>query len=172
MIVNISVGVSTVGLDCSRSFADPTMEPSEKQIVPAPFEGYLKTVNVNLGDMVFSEKSSDIFDNFIHSSPVAPLIVFPHPPEILATLNTAEYQSKWLGALDDYYTHIADKYRALATGQLNDVARRQIRPDALVWIVVGDAAKVKPQFDSWALYDNSVDGRPAVLIDSGRQAGG
>lgn len=32
--------------------------------------------------------------------------------------------------------------------------------------------QVKPLFDSWALYDNSVDGRPAVLIDSGRRHGG
>jgi predicted Zn-dependent peptidase len=52
---------------------------------------------------------------------------------------------------DDYYTHIADKYRALTTAELNAVARQQIRPDRLVWVVVGDATKVKPQLDALGL---------------------
>jgi predicted Zn-dependent peptidase len=52
---------------------------------------------------------------------------------------------------DDYYTHIADAYRALTTADLNGVARRDIRPDQLVWVVVGDAAKVKPQLDTLGL---------------------
>ncbi|MDB5737582.1 MAG: hypothetical protein JWO65_1250 [Sphingomonas bacterium] len=52
---------------------------------------------------------------------------------------------------DDYYAHIADKYRALTVQQLNAVAQAQIRPDDLVWVVVGDAAKVKPQLDALGL---------------------
>jgi predicted Zn-dependent peptidase len=52
---------------------------------------------------------------------------------------------------DDYYAHIADKYRALTTAELNAVARRDIRPDRFVWVVVGDAAKVKPQLDALGL---------------------
>ncbi len=52
---------------------------------------------------------------------------------------------------DDYYAHIADKYRALTVDQLNTTARAQIKPDALVWVVVGDAAKVKPQLDALGL---------------------
>jgi zinc protease len=52
---------------------------------------------------------------------------------------------------DDYYAHIADKYRALTVQQLNAVAQAQIRPDDLVWVVVGDAAKVKPQLDTLGL---------------------
>lgn len=52
---------------------------------------------------------------------------------------------------DDYYAHIADKYRALTVPELNDVARRLIRPDRFMWVVVGDAAKVKPQLDALGL---------------------
>jgi zinc protease len=52
---------------------------------------------------------------------------------------------------DDYYAHIADKYRALTVEQLNATARRDIRPDQFVWVVVGDAAKVKPQLDALKL---------------------
>ena len=52
---------------------------------------------------------------------------------------------------DDYYTHIADKYRALTVDQLNAVARAEIKPADLVWVVVGDAAKIKPQLDKLGL---------------------
>ena len=52
---------------------------------------------------------------------------------------------------DDYYTHIADKYRALTVDQLNAVARAEIKPADLVWVVVGDAAKVKPQLGAIGL---------------------
>jgi predicted Zn-dependent peptidase len=52
---------------------------------------------------------------------------------------------------DDYYAHIADAYRALTVDQLKSVAREQIRPDELLWVVVGDAAKVKPQLDALGL---------------------
>lgn len=52
---------------------------------------------------------------------------------------------------DDYYAHLADKYRALTTAGLNAAARADIRPDRLVWVVVGDAAKVKPQLAALGL---------------------
>jgi zinc protease len=49
---------------------------------------------------------------------------------------------------DDYYSHLAQKYRALTAGQLDAAARATLDPSRLVWVVVGDAAKVKPQLDS------------------------
>jgi len=52
---------------------------------------------------------------------------------------------------DDYYAHIASKYRALTVNDLNAVARRDIKPGELVWVVVGDAAKVKPQLEATGL---------------------
>jgi predicted Zn-dependent peptidase len=52
---------------------------------------------------------------------------------------------------DDYYAHIADKYRALTVDQLNATARAQIKPADFVWVVVGDAAKVKPQLGAVGL---------------------
>ncbi len=62
---------------------------------------------------------------------------------------------------DDYYTHIADKYRALTTDQLNAAARAEIRPGTLVWVVVGDAAKEKPQLDALGLPVEVVKAPPA-----------
>jgi predicted Zn-dependent peptidase len=49
---------------------------------------------------------------------------------------------------DDYYSHLAEKYRMLTAAQLDAAARATLDPSRLVWVVVGDASKVKPQLDS------------------------
>lgn len=49
---------------------------------------------------------------------------------------------------DDYYSHLAQKYRALTAPQIDAAARATLDPSRLVWVVVGDASKVKPQLDS------------------------
>ena len=43
-------------------------EASEKQIISGPFEGYLKTVNANVGDMVFSSQTGAPFDDLDSAS--------------------------------------------------------------------------------------------------------
>ncbi len=52
---------------------------------------------------------------------------------------------------DDYYTRLADRYRALTPAALDSVARGAIDPKKLIWVVVGDAAKVRPQLDGVGL---------------------
>jgi zinc protease len=52
---------------------------------------------------------------------------------------------------DDYYEKLADTYRALTPEQLDAKFRKMIDPDSLVWVVVGDAATVKPQLDGLGL---------------------
>ena len=46
---------------------------------------------------------------------------------------------------DDYYDHLADRYRKMTAADLDQAARASIRPADLLWVVVGDAAKVEPQ---------------------------
>ncbi|MES2498575.1 MAG: pitrilysin family protein [Pseudomonadota bacterium] len=46
---------------------------------------------------------------------------------------------------DDYYEKLPARYRAMTAAQMDEAARAAIRPDALIWVVVGDAAKVEPQ---------------------------
>ena len=48
------------------------------------------------------------------------------------------------GRPDDYYTKLADRYRALTPAALDAAARKVIDPSRLIWVVVGDAAKVRP----------------------------
>jgi predicted Zn-dependent peptidase len=52
---------------------------------------------------------------------------------------------------DNYYATITQKYHALTLPQLDAAARGAIDPNKFIWIVVGDAAKVRPQLDSLGL---------------------
>jgi predicted Zn-dependent peptidase len=52
---------------------------------------------------------------------------------------------------DDYYDTLADRYRAMTAADLDAAARAVIDPKKLLWVVVGDAAKVRPQLDALKL---------------------
>jgi predicted Zn-dependent peptidase len=46
---------------------------------------------------------------------------------------------------DNYYETLAGIYQGQTIQRLDAAARRAIRPDNFVWVVVGEAAKVQPQ---------------------------
>ena len=48
---------------------------------------------------------------------------------------------------DNYYETLASRYRGLTAAQLDAAAKAVIDPNKLTWVVIGDAAKVKPQLD-------------------------
>jgi len=52
---------------------------------------------------------------------------------------------------DNYYELLGPKYRALTPAQVDAAFRGAINPDRFVYVVVGDAAKVKPQLDKLGL---------------------
>ena len=52
-----------------------------------------------------------------------------------------------LGRPDNYYETLAPEYRAQTPASLDQAARAALDPKAFVWIVAGDAAKVKPQLE-------------------------
>jgi zinc protease len=52
---------------------------------------------------------------------------------------------------DDYWETIAERYRGMTISTLDTAARRVIDPKKLVWVVVGDAAKVRPQLEPLGL---------------------
>ena len=51
----------------------------------------------------------------------------------------------WLGRPDDYYEKLPARYKAMTAGELDAAARASIDPAKLTWVIVGDAASVKPQ---------------------------
>ena len=52
---------------------------------------------------------------------------------------------------DTYYETLPARYRTMVPADLDAAARKVIDPSRLVWVVVGDAAKVRPQLDGLGL---------------------
>ena len=52
---------------------------------------------------------------------------------------------------DNYYATVASKYRAMTQAGLDGAVRELVNPDQFVWVVVGDAAKVRPQLEKLGL---------------------
>ncbi len=52
---------------------------------------------------------------------------------------------------DNFYDTVAQTYRAMTVNQLDSAMRSTLTPDKFVWVVVGDAATVKPQLDALGL---------------------
>ena len=46
---------------------------------------------------------------------------------------------------DNYWETVADRYRGMTVQQLDAEIRRRVDPDDFVWVVVGDAAVIRPQ---------------------------
>lgn len=65
--------------------------------------------------------------------------------ETSADLLGALVQIDTLKRPDDYYEKLPARYRAMTAAQMDEAARAAIKPDSLIWVVVGDAAKVEPQ---------------------------
>ncbi|HEX4736641.1 MAG TPA: pitrilysin family protein [Allosphingosinicella sp.] len=65
-------------------------------------------------------------------------------------------QNEEFGRPDNYYETLASRYRGLTAADLDTVARHTIDPNKLVWVVVGDASKVKPQLDKLGIPVESV----------------
>ena len=63
------------------------------------------------------------------------------------------------GFRDDYYETLADKYRGMSAAELDAAIRRGVDPSKFVWVVVGDAAQVRPQLEATGL---PIEVRPAA----------
>jgi len=48
---------------------------------------------------------------------------------------------------DNYWETVADRYRSMTAAQLDAEARRVLDADRWVWIVVGDASRIRPQLE-------------------------
>ena len=52
---------------------------------------------------------------------------------------------------DDFYATVASEYRDMTEEKLDGAVRALVNPDKFTWVVVGDAAKVKPQLEALGL---------------------
>jgi predicted Zn-dependent peptidase len=62
-----------------------------------------------------------------------------------------------LGRPDNYYETLAPEYRAQTTASLDKAARSLLDPNGFTWIVVGDAAKVRPQLEKLGMPIEAVE---------------
>ena len=67
----------------------------------------------------------------------------PGSRETLNALGQSIVDIVQFGLPDDYYDTYAGKVRALKTSDVNAAAKEVVRPDNLIWIVVGDRAKIE-----------------------------
>jgi zinc protease len=75
----------------------------------------------------------------------------PGSRETLDELGTSFIDLVQFGLPDDYYQTYAGKIRALRTSDVEDVAKTVIRPDNMVWVVVGDKSKIEAPIRELAL---------------------
>ena len=52
---------------------------------------------------------------------------------------------------DNYYETLAARYRGMTAQQLDQAARREIDLNDFVWVVVGDASRIRPQLEQLGL---------------------
>jgi len=52
---------------------------------------------------------------------------------------------------DDYFTRLPERYRAMSAADLDAAARAKLDPSRVVWVVVGDAATIRPQLAALGL---------------------
>jgi zinc protease len=68
----------------------------------------------------------------------------PGSRETLADLETSVDDQVQYGLPDDYWQTYAGKVRALTIADVEAAAKTVVHPDNIVWIVVGDRAKIEP----------------------------
>jgi zinc protease len=79
------------------------------------------------------------------------VLSLPGEFETSSALLSGIMRNQTLGRPDDYYARLPDRYRALTPADLDTSARATIDPSRLIWVVVGDAAKVRPQLQGLGL---------------------
>jgi zinc protease len=67
----------------------------------------------------------------------------PGSRETIDAVGSSILEQVQFGLPDDYYATFAQKVRSLTVPAVTDAAKSTIRPDNLVWVVVGDRAKIE-----------------------------
>jgi zinc protease len=67
----------------------------------------------------------------------------PGSRETIDAVGSSILEQVQFGLPDDYYATFAQKVRSLGVPAVTDTAKSTIRPDNLVWVVVGDRAKIE-----------------------------
>ncbi len=92
---------------------------------------------------VTAEETQRTINGFVRELPGS----FETGGDVLGAMQT----NVLFGRPDNYYETVAAKYRALTGPAMDQAIRGVLDPSKFVWVVVGEAARVKPQLDSLGL---------------------
>ena len=104
----------------------------------------LAALNADYGDFLGSK---GITDDEVTRTVTKNSNELPGEFETGADLLAAMMRNELLGRPDDYYTGLPVRYRAQTRFTLDAAIRSQIDTRGITWVVVGDAAKVRPQLE-------------------------
>ena len=79
------------------------------------------------------------------------------------------------GLPDDYFSTYPDRVRRLTLAEVASAAKKVLQPDRMVWVVVGDRAKIEPGLRElgWGeIRALDADGRPVADGPAAAAAGG
>ena len=108
------------------------------------------SITAMIGDVTAIRSSRPISDEERRRSIANTVLALPGEFERGNAFLSALESNRLLGRPDDHYVTAARRLGALTTDDLNR-AIQQFRTDTLLWVVVGDAAKVEPQLKALGL---------------------
>jgi zinc protease len=109
------------------------------------------SIKAALADMTDFLGSKGVTADELRQAVNSQVLSLPGEFETSAALLSGIMRNQTLGRPDDYYARLPDRYRALTPADVDAAARATIDPSRLIWVVVGDAAKVKSQLEGLGL---------------------
>ncbi len=104
----------------------------------------IAALNSNIGDILGSKGvSSDELTRLVSNN----VDVLTGRFETGSAVLQALISNDLYGRPDNYYQALGGRYRALTQSGLDTALKGAVEPNAFVWVVVGDAAKVRPQLE-------------------------
>jgi len=86
------------------------------------------------------------------------LLQIPGSYETMGAVTGAINDIVRYGLKDNYYQDFAAKMKALQTKEVQEIAVKVIKPDQLVWVVVGDRAQIEPSLKELGYEIKLIDG--------------
>jgi predicted Zn-dependent peptidase len=116
----------------------------------------IKAINEQLGDFLTTKgiTQEELTRTVVSSIQELPGRFETGPAVLGAMMTNALYRRP-----DNYYELLAPKYRALTQAGLDQSIRAAVSPNGFTWVVVGDAAKVKPQLDKLGIPVEVIEAR-------------
>ena len=79
------------------------------------------------------------------------ILELPGSYETSGAVLSALQRNALYGRADDFYDSLASQYRGMTGAQLDASIRAVLKPEQMLWVVVGDAKIVRPQLEKLGL---------------------